>query len=47
MNKIEHQTGMTFSYDPAILKGISRDYIQDLDEPILYREMPLARAISR
>ena len=24
MKKIEHQTGMTFSYDPSILKGISR-----------------------
>jgi len=33
MKKIEHQTGMTFSYDPSILKGISRIHSNLITNP--------------
>lgn len=47
MKKIEHQTGMTFSYDPSILKGISRITFksdnQSISEP--YPAIPKAPSV--
>ena len=44
MKKIEHQTGMTFSYDPSILKGISRITFKS-DNQSIYPAIPKAPSV--
>ena len=52
MKKIEHQTGMTFSYDPSILKGISRITFKSDNQSIsecltrLFQKLPLSYQIN-
>ena len=52
MKKIEHQTGMTFSYDPSILKGISRITFKSDNQSIsecltrLFQKLPLYYQIN-